>query len=186
MLYARARQEYDGYMQESLVKLLLGLAAFLSLAVGVLFLVFAGSFVTVTEVEATNVGWLRGLGASVLALQGFGLLIVSFRRRDTNLLLGIIAFATTAQAAAAWYSLVTGEYGTMRGWASITFTVLATVTALLLWVGWLSRRKSVGALPDKRKKSGVSGPGKDDAALPPEPDAELVEEIDSQSPRYRE
>ncbi len=173
-------------MQESLVKLILGLAAIVSLAVGILFLIFPASFVTVTEVEAVNVAWLRGLGASIISVQGFGLLIAAFRRRDTNLLVGIVAFVTTVQTGAAWYSVFAGEYGSMRGWATITPAALATVAAVLLWLAWLSRRRSVGALPDKRKKGAVQGPGKSEVVEPSDPDPELVEEIDAQSPRLKE
>ena len=187
MLYAGQPQEYDESMQESLVKLVLALAALVSLAIGVLFLVFPGSFVTVSEVESVNLGWLRSVGASVIGLQGFGLLVAAFRRRDTNLLLSIVALVTTVQAGATWFSVFAGEFSTMRGWAGITLAVLATLAAVLLWLAWLSRRKSVGSLPARgRKKAAVAGPGKGGAMEPPEAEAELVEEIDAQSPRFSE
>jgi len=173
-------------MQESLVKLVVVLTALVSLAVGAVFLVIPGWFVTVSGATVADVGWLRAVGGSVVSVQGFGLLIAAFRRRDTNPLLGIAALATTAEAVVMWFSLFAGEYGETSQWTIIVFGILATVAAVLLWISWLSRRKSVQLLaPKGQKKREVS----DTSASIAEPDpatADLVEEIDADSPRFKQ
>jgi hypothetical protein len=172
-------------MQESLVKLVVVLTALVSLLVGGVFLLIPGWFVVVSGATLADIGWLRSIGASVVGLQGFGLLIAAFRRRDTNPLIGIVALVTTIQAGGIWFSLFSGEYGETGKWAIIVPAVLATISGILLWFCWLSRRKSVGALPPRGQKRRVAPP---DPAVPTEPDvdADLVEEIDADSPRLKQ
>jgi hypothetical protein len=172
-------------MQESLIKLVLVLIAIASLAVGGVLLIIPGSYVTLAEAEAMNLSWLRGLGGSVVALQGVGILISAFRRRDTNPLVGMAVFATTVQAGALFYSLFVGELGASRNLVSIIAGVLATAAAVLLWFVWLARRKSVRTLSPRGSRSAADSAGSRMPEEPPQPDAELIEEIDSQSPRFK-
>ena len=170
-------------MQESLVKLVVVETALVSLLVGGVFLVIPGWFVVVSGATLVDIGWLRSIGASVVGLQGFGLLIAAFRRRDTNPLVGIVALVTTIQAGALWYSLFTGEYGETGRWAIIVPSILATAAGVLLWFSWLSRRRSVGELASKGQKRRAVSTGTP-AESEPAP-AELVEEIDADSPRFK-
>ena len=172
-------------MQESLVKLVLVLAALAALLVGGVFLVIPGWVVAVSGTPSIDVGWLRSVGASAVGLQGFGLLIAAFRRRDTNPLLGIVALVTTIQAGALWYSLFTGEYGEMSRWATVTPSILATITGVLLWFSWISRRRTVGELPPKGQKRRVASTATAELEEPEPAPAELVEEIDAKSPRFQ-
>jgi len=171
-------------MQESLVKLVVVLTALVSLVIGGMFLVIPGWFVVVSSATVADVGWLRSVGASVVGLQGFGLLIAAFRRRDTNPLMGMVAFVTTVQSGALWYSLFSAEYGETSRWAIIVPGVLATIAAVLLWLAWASRRRSIAGLPQKRTKN-IPAPSHS-APEPAEPPADLIEEIDAESPRFKE
>jgi hypothetical protein len=174
-------------MQESLVKLVVVLTALVSLLVGGVFLVIPGWFVVVSGATLADIGWLRSIGASVVGLQGFGLLIAAFRRRDTNPLIGIVALVTTIEAGAVWYSLFAGEYGETGRWAVIVPAILATVSGVLLWFSWLSRRKTVGGLPPRGQKRRVATSDAAAVAEPePEAAADLVEEIDAESPRLKQ
>lgn len=182
-------------MQESLVKVLVFFTALLSIVMGAVLMLFPGSFAEFTGITTADVGWLRNVGAATLGIQGFGLMIAAFRRRDTNLLVGLVGFVTTLEAGTLWYSLFTGEYGEMSRWVTIAFSILATVAAVILWFAWVSRRKSLGGLPQKKVKAGAGGglaeSGRaqvpdQSSADSSEPPADLVEEIDSQSPRFRE
>lgn len=182
---SECRLGYYHTMQESLIKLVLILVAIASLAVGGVLLIIPGSYVALAEAEALNLSWLRGLGASVVALQGAGMLVSAFRRRDTNPLVATTAFTTTVQAGALWYSLVLGEHGSSRALVVIISGVLATAAALLLWFVWLARKKSVQSL-SPRGARGVASAGAGDLEEVPDPPAELVEKIDAQSPRFKE
>ncbi|MFW5683698.1 MAG: hypothetical protein ACOC1I_02495 [Spirochaetota bacterium] len=130
-------------MQESMVKFLLVLIALMSLALGGAFLTIPGWFVTLSQAEPTNVAWLRMVGAGLVSVQGLGLSIAAFRRRDTNPLVAIIALVSTIEAAALWYSLVAGEFSAEALWAIIVPGILATAATFVLWAAWLSRRKSL-------------------------------------------
>ncbi|MFP4112894.1 MAG: hypothetical protein ACLFUA_00870 [Spirochaetales bacterium] len=133
-------------MQESMVKFVLVLLALLSLVLGGLLLLVPGGFVSFSQAEAANLAWLRSLGASLVSVQGFGLALIAFRRRDTNPLLGIIALATTVQTGVLWYSLVTGEFTAQMLWIVIVPGIIATTAVVLLWAVWISRRRSVKTL----------------------------------------
>jgi hypothetical protein len=133
-------------MQESMVKFVLILIALLSLALGGVFLIIPGWFITASQAEAVNVAWLRNLGASLVSVQGFGLAIAAFRRRDTNPLLAIITIASTVEAGVIWYSLIVGEFSAEALWAVIVPGIVATTAAVLLWVAWISRRGSLKEL----------------------------------------
>ncbi len=172
-------------MQESLIKLVLVFAALAALLVGGVFLVIPDWVVAISGTPSIDVGWLRSVGASTVGLQGFGLLIAAFRRRDTNPLLGIVALVTTIQAGALWYSLFAGEYGEMSGWATITPSILATITGVLLWFSWISRRRTVGELPPKARKQRTKATATAELEEPEPAPAELVEEIDAKSPRFQ-
>lgn len=139
-------------MSESLVKFLLLFVGAVAVACGLVFLVAADWFVTVSGAEAANVGWLRMLGGAVAVIHGFGLFIVAFRRRDTNLLLFIISFATSVMIVSLWFSLFTKEFSAERSWTTILPAIVGTAVAAALWVVWLARRKSVGDLPDRAKR----------------------------------
>jgi hypothetical protein len=150
-------------MQESLVKLVLGLVGLASLALGIVFLFFPGWFVTFSGSEAVNVGWLRGIGGGLIAVQGFGLLIAAFRRRDTNSLVGIAAFASTLQSIGLWIAVFTGGYSATASWTTIVPGIVATVAAVLLWFAWFSRRRSLAGLSPKKQKPSL--PDQDAGAI---------------------
>ncbi len=172
-------------MQESLVKLVLVLTALVSLLVGGVFLVVPGWIVEIAGASSTDVGWLRSVGASAVGLQGFGLLIAAFRRRDTNPLVGIIALVTTIEAGVLWYSLFSGEYGEMSRWATVIPSILATTAGVLLWLSWVSRRRTVGELPPKSRKRRIPSAAGAEIEEPGPAPSELVEEIEAQSPRFK-
>jgi len=164
-------------MKESLVKLLVVLIALASVFVGGAFVLIPSWVADYTGTSAEP-GWLRSIGAATVGIQGFGLLITAFRRRDTNPLLGIVSLVTTLEMGVMWYSVFSGGYGETNRLALVAVAILATVAAGVLWLSWSSRRKSLsGGAPSK-----VTA----DAGQPDEPQADLVEEIDSQSPRFKE
>ncbi len=171
-------------MQESLVKLVLVLTALASLLVGGAFLIIPVWIIEFSGAQSIDVGWLRSVGASTVGVQGFGLLIAAFRRRDTNPLVGIVALATTIQVGVLWYSLFTGEYGEMSRWATVTPAILGTIAGVLLWFSWISRRRTVGELLPKGQKRRAGSNATAEIGEPEPASAELVEEIDSQSPRF--
>jgi len=173
-------------MQESLVKLVLVITALASLLVGGVFLVLPDWVVSIAGTPTVDLGWLRSVGASVVGLQGFGLLIAAFRRRDTNPLVGIIALVTTIEAGALWYSLFTGEFGEMSRWATVTPSILATIAGVLLWFTWFARRRTVGGLPPKGRKLRTGAAATAEIGEPAPVAPELVEEIDADSPRFKD
>ncbi len=129
-----------------MVKFALVLIALLALLAGGVLLIIPGWYVELAQTEPTNLAWMRFFGAGLVSMQGFGLLIAAFRRRDTNPLMGLIALASTVEAGVLWYSLVTGEFSAGALWAVIVPGIVATAGAVLLWGAWLSRRKSVRTL----------------------------------------
>ena len=129
-----------------MVKFVLILLALVCMALGAVFLIIPEWYLTFSEAEAVNVGWLRGLGAGVITVQGFGLAVSAFRRRDTNLLVAIIALVSTVQAGVIWFSLFSGEFSAQAVWTIVAPGVLLTVTAFLVWAAWASRRRSVKLL----------------------------------------
>jgi len=145
-------------MQESIVKLVLSLLAMLFLALGGVFLVIPEWYVTFSEAEEVNTGWLRGLGAAMVSVQGIGLSVSAFRRRDTNPLLATIALASTAQAGVLWYSLIAGEFTVQALWTLIVPGVIVTLAAILGWAAWASRHRSVKLLVEGRQ-DGARSPG---------------------------
>jgi hypothetical protein len=134
-------------MQESLVKLLLIVVGVIALALGVIFLFFPTAFLTFAEADAANVGWLRSVGGGLVVFQGFGLLVASFRRRDTNLLLASVAFASVLQSIGIWISVFKAEYTATASWTTIVLGILASLAAVLLVGAWWSRRRTVADLP---------------------------------------
>lgn len=172
---------YDEPMKEPVVKLLLVVIALSSLFVGGAFLVIPGWIISYTGITATDPAWLRSIGAATLGLQGFGLLVAAFRRRDTTPLLGIVAFVTTLEMGVIWYSLFSGGYGEMNRLAIVAIAILTTVCAGLLWIVWSSRRKSLQGGDRSIEAPPSEGPVSGGTET-----ADLVEEIDSQSPRFTE
>ena len=170
-------------MKESLVKLIVVVIALSSLLVGGAFLIIPAWMTSYLGIRAADPGWLRSIGAATVGLQGFGLLVASFRRRDTNPLVGMVSLVTTLEMGVLWYSLFAGEFGDMSRIAVIAIAILATVAAVLLWIVWTSRRKSLSGAGAAGSRKQVAS----DAAgtIGDEPQADLVEEIDSQSPRYK-
>lgn len=168
-------------MKESGIKIVLILTALLSLALGGLFLVLPSWYITLSQAESTNVAWLRNVGANLVALQGFGLLVAAFRKRDTNPLLGFVALTSTAQSAALWYSLIASEFSAGALWAVIVPAIAATGLAIMLWMAWIARRKS-GARHGAKEGSG-SG---ELAELPTEaqPVDAAIPPGEEESPRY--
>jgi len=138
-------------MQESLVKVVLLLVGIVCLAIGALILIMPGWFLVLSQAETLNIGWLRITGAGLLALQGLGLLTSSFRRRDTNPLLGFAALATTVQAGSLWYSVFAGEFSAATTWPVILASIGATLGAVLLWFAWVARRRSLKGMPSKAR-----------------------------------
>ena len=129
-----------------MVKFLLILIALMSLAIGGVFLIIPESYVALSQAEPTNIAWLRMIGAGLVALQGLGLAITAFRRRDTNPLIALIALSSTAEAGALWYSLFAGEFSAQALWTVVVPGVLATAASVVIWIAWASRRKSLGLL----------------------------------------
>jgi len=138
-------------MQESIVKLVLSLLAVLFLALGGVFLIIPEWYITFSEAQEANTGWLRGLGAAMVSVQGVGLSVSAFRRRDTNPLLATIALASTAQAGVLWYSLVAGEFTVQALWTLIVPGVVVTLAAILGWAAWASRHQSVKLFVEGRE-----------------------------------
>ena len=132
-------------MQESMVKFLLILVALFSLAMGALFLIIPQWYVQFAEAEAANLAWLRLLGVNLLTIQGLGVGLAVFRRRDTNPLLGIVAIATTVETGVLWYSLFAGEFTAAALWTIVVPGILATAAVVVLWAAWISRRRSLRA-----------------------------------------
>ena len=155
-------------MQESLVKLLLIVVGIASLALGVIFLFFPSAYVTFAEADPTNTGWLRSVGGGLIAFQGLGLLTASFRRRDTNPLLALVALASALESIGLWISVFKAEYSAAQSWTTIVLGILVTVAAVLLVASWLSRRRSVGELQAK---------------LPKPSQADSLQDIESQGAR---
>lgn len=151
-------------MQESMVKFALSLIALLFLALGAVFLIIPQWYVTFSESESMNVGWLRALGAALITVQGFGLGISAFRRRDTNPLVAIIALASTVETGVLWYSLIAGEFSVQALWTIVLPGVLLTASVIVVWAAWISRRKSLPLL--NSGGSQVEGAPND---LPPDP-----------------
>jgi hypothetical protein len=133
-------------MQESTVKFLLILIALLSLAGGALLLLLPGWYVTFADGEMVNVAWLRATGAVLVSLQGIGLVVTAVRRRDTNALLGFIAFVSTVQTGVLWFSLIAEEHSAQAVWTIVVPGILATAGVIILWMAWVSRRVSRKAL----------------------------------------
>ncbi|MFW5741734.1 MAG: hypothetical protein ACOCW3_01130 [Spirochaetota bacterium] len=148
-------------MHESMVKFALILIALLALVAGGVLLIIPGWYVALAQIEDANLAWMRFFGAGLVSVQGFGLAIAAFRRRDTNPLVGLIALASTAEAAVLWYSLLGGEFGAGALWAIVVPGIVAAAGVVLLWGAWLSRRKSVKALsgPNRQAVEGAPGGG---------------------------
>ena len=148
-------------MQESMVKFLLIVVAVLSLAMGALFLIIPEWYVQFSEAEAANLAWLRLVGANLVAVQGFGVMLAVFRRRDTNPLLGITAIATTVVTGVLWYSLFAGEFTAAALWTIVVPGIFSTASAVVLWAAWASRRRSL--------RGGAAAPSQ----LPPDAPADI-------------
>ncbi len=133
-------------MQEPMVKFILILMALAALAFGGLLLVIPEWYVTFSDGDPTNMGWLRFIGAGIISLQGCGLAIVAVRRRGTNLLLGLIAFASTVQTGVLWYVFIRDELSVEAAWTVIVPGVGAAAGVVLLWAAWASRRASARVL----------------------------------------
>ena len=160
-------------MQESMVKFLLVLIALVSIALGGVFLIIPGWYITFGEAEATNVAWLRQVGANIMIVQGLGSALVAFRRRDTNPLLAFITLQSTVATGVLWYSLIVGEFSAEALWTIIVPGIFATAGVLVYWVAWFSRRRSVQQLGGSKTQIGSQSGS--EAAVPVEelpPDAE--------------
>ena len=149
-------------MKEPLVKLVLTLIAAGSLALGALWLIAPQSYLDFGGIEPTHIGWLRTIGAGLIGLQGFGLLVATVRRRDTNPGLLLIAFASTLQTGTAWFSLVTREFVAETGWVVVVPIALATVASILLWMVYMSRHASRALLGTPRASKGDGEPMADE------------------------
>ena len=143
-------------MKEPVVKIVLVVTALLSLGLGGVFMIIPGWFVTLSEAESVNVAWLRNVGAGLVALQGFGLFAVAFRRRETNPLLGFIALTSSLQSVALWYSLIVSEFSAQALWAVVVPSIVSTGMSVLLWGAWISRRRSA-ALIARASSGAVAG-----------------------------
>jgi O-antigen/teichoic acid export membrane protein len=146
-------------MHESMVKFALILIALLALVAGGVLLIIPGWYVELAQIEDTSLAWMRFFGAGLVSVQGFGLLIAAFRRRDTNPLVGLIALASTAEAAVLWYSLLGGEFGSGALWAVVVPGIVAAAGAVLLWGAWLSRRKTLKPLSGPNQQVVEGAPG---------------------------
>ena len=162
-------------MQESLVKLLLIVVGVVSLALGVIFLFFPTAFLTFAGADAANVGWLRSVGGGLVAFQGLGLLIASFRRRDTNPLLAAITLASVLQSIGIWISVFKAEYTATSSWTTIVLGILATLASVLLVGAWWSRRRTVGDVQAKLPKPSRANAADDVAGAAPSAAAETAD-----------
>ena len=167
-----------------MVKFALILIALLAPVAGGVLVSVPGWYVELAQTEPTNLAWMRFFGAGLVSIQGFGLFIAAFRRRDTNPLVGLIALASTAETGVLWYSLVTGEFSAGALWAVIVPGVVATAGAVLLWGAWLSRRKSVRALVGTGRQA-VDG-GSSAGTVPADESAGVPEAGADAPPAYAE
>ncbi|MCK4514402.1 MAG: hypothetical protein KAU31_04045, partial [Spirochaetaceae bacterium] len=69
--------------------------------------------------------------------------------------------------------------------ATVTPSILATISGVLLWFSWISRRRTVGELPPKGQKRRAASTATAELEEPEPAPAELVEEIDAKSPRFQ-
>ncbi|MFW6313030.1 MAG: hypothetical protein ACOC2N_04015 [Spirochaetota bacterium] len=147
-------------MQESMVKFASALMAVLFLALGAVFLIIPEWYITFSESEAVNLGWLRMFGAALVSVQGFGLAISAIRRRDTNPLVGIVALASSVEAGVLWFALFSGEFSVQALWTIVLPGVLLTAGAVFAWASWGARRKSLNDFISgtSRVASDASGP----------------------------
>lgn len=163
-------------MREPVVKILLFLTAVSCLAVGGVFLLLPAWFVELSGSESVNLGWLRSVGALLALGQGYGLLLASFRRRDTNPLLAAAALSITAVTVALWYSFFAGELTAAVSWTVVVPALVSTLAAFGLWAAWVSRRgslASVGGRPstdaphqEPADRAGAADPPADQPAGP--------------------
>jgi len=153
-------------MQESMVKFAFALMAILFLALGAVFLIIPEWYITFSESDAANLGWLRMFGAAMVSVQGFGLAIAAFRRRDTNPLVGIVALASTVEAGVLWFALFSGEFSVQALWTIVLPGVLLTAGAVFSWASWGSRRRSL-------KDLGATGTPPTEAGTETGPDVPL-------------
>ena len=148
----------EGNVREGFNKLAIGLTAVASIGLGGVFLIIPGWFVTLSEAESVNVAWLRTVGAGLVSVQGFGLLVATFRRRDTNPILLLTAMASTVQSIAGWYSLFAAEFSAQAQWTIIVPFLFATIAAIFLWAAWISRRREAAGLPRADRSGSAPAP----------------------------
>lgn len=140
-----------------MVKFALILIALLALVAGGVLLIIPGWYVELAQTEDASLAWMRFFGAGLVSMQGFGLLVAAFRRRDTNPLVALVALASTLETGVFWYALVAGEFSAGALWAVIVPGIVATAGVVLLWGAWLSRRKSVRTLPGSGSRAVDAG-----------------------------
>lgn len=159
-----------------MVKFALILVALLALVAGGVMMLIPDWYVSLAGVESPGLAWMRLFGASLVTLQGFGLLIAAFRRRDTNPLLAFLSLASSVESGVLWYALVAGEVGAGALWAVIVPGIVATASSVLLWGSWLSRRKSVKSIGSPEGAPVAGEAGADDAGMtePPAMDGEAM------------
>ncbi len=157
-------------MKESIVKLTLALVALAGLAFGGSLALIPDWYITLSESEPVNLAWLRMIGAGMFSVQGIGLFVATFRRRDTTPIILQVALLSTAQSVAGWYSLFTGEFSAVAQWALVVPLLFATIASVLLWFIWVSRRRSRQGVAPGTKASGSQAPSISDqsAAYPAE------------------
>ncbi|MFP4375570.1 MAG: hypothetical protein ACLFP4_00880 [Spirochaetales bacterium] len=158
-------------MKESIIKLTLALVALAGLAFGGTLGLIPDWYITLSESESVNLAWLRMLGAGMFSVQGIGLLVATFRRKDTTPIILQVALLSTAQSVAGWYSLFAGEFSAVAQWALIVPLLFATITSVLLWFIWVSRRRSrKGGVPagSQSSHSGAASVSDQSAGYPAE------------------
>lgn len=97
------------------VRVLLMLIAALSVLYGLVFLAMPGFFVDLSAARPINLGWLRNVGAALVAVQGLGT-VFAIRGPGNQDLLLVLGIASLAETLALGISLAAGEFSAARLW----------------------------------------------------------------------
>ena len=112
-----------------------------SLIYGIFFLFFPYSFINLTDAEATNVAWLRNLGAAITGLLFIGLLMVYLNTKGSIRLINIIIITSIIQTSSLIYSRLFNEFSA-NNLIIVDVTIFAAifVTIYLIYVSLKFRK----------------------------------------------
>ena len=118
-----------------MIRLSILLLSFFSLIYGIYFLFFPYNFINLTEADATNVAWLRNLGAAITGLLFFGLLMVYLNTKGSIKLLNVIIITSIIQTTSLIYSRLFNEFSS-NNLIIIDITIFAAifVTIYLIYI----------------------------------------------------